>query len=386
MTNQPSDELREAFRQLFETSSRIFRAPGRVNLIGEHTDYNDGFVMPAAIEKNVWAAISPRDDHQLIIRSTNFADTVQIDLEKADARARRHWSDYVCGVAIFLTRAGHRLRGANLLIRGDVPIGAGLSSSAAVEVATALALLGNSGLTVDGAEVAKLCRRAENEFVGARVGIMDQFISCLARSGHALCLDCRSLEQRWLKLPPDTSLVICNTMVAHQLAGNEYNKRREQCEEGVRRLSQLLPGIHALRDVTAAQLRQHAADLPATILKRCRHVVLENARVGDAALALGRNDLVDFGRLMRESHQSLRDDYEVSCAELDLMVELAAQQEGVYGSRMTGGGFGGCTISLVNSAAVPEFIRSISISYAEKTGLEPQIWTSSPAGGAEEIE
>jgi len=386
MTDNTPAGLREEFRQLFGTDPRIFRAPGRVNLIGEHTDYNDGFVMPAAIEQSVWAAISPRSDNRLIIRSTSFSDTVEINLETEDVRARQHWSDYVCGVAVILAGAGYHLRGANLLIRGEVPIGSGLSSSAAVEVATALALLANSGLSVGGPEVAKLCRRAENEFVGARVGIMDQFISRLARSGHALCLDCRSLEQRWLKLPPDTSLVICNTMVAHKHAGNEYNTRRQQCEEGVRLLSRSLPGIRALRDVTPAQLQLHARALPATILKRCRHVVLENARVCDAAVALERSDLAGFGHLMRESHQSLRDDYEVSCAELDLMVALAEQQEGVYGSRMTGGGFGGCTISLVNSAAVAEFQRSISASYAAKTGLEPQIWTSFPAAGAQEIE
>jgi galactokinase len=379
-------EVQEAFRQLFGGRARLFRAPGRVNLIGEHTDYNDGFVMPAAIDKSVWAAISPRNDNQLVVRSTNFTDTVEIDLAERNPHAAHHWSDYVHGVALMLTRAGHRLQGANLLIRGDVPIGAGLSSSAAVEVATALALLGNSGLTVDRVEVAKLCRRAENEFVGARVGIMDQFISGYARAGHALWLDCRSLEHRWLQLPPDVTLVICNTMVTHQLAANEYNTRRAECEEGVRLLSRLLPEIRALRDVTPEQLQRHAPVLPVTILKRCRHVVLENARVCDAAVALERGDLAAFGRLMRESHQSLRDDYEVSCPELDWMVALAEEQAGVYGSRMTGGGFGGCTISLVKSDAVAEFRHAVSAAYSAKTGLQPQVWVSSAAGGATEVE
>jgi len=379
-------EVQEKFHELFGARARLFRAPGRVNLIGEHTDYNDGFVMPAAIDRSVWAAVSPRSDHKLVVRSINFPDAVEIDLEKKNPRAAHHWSDYVYGVAVMLARAGHRLQGANLLIRGDVPIGAGLSSSAAVEIATALALLGNSGLTVDRVELAKLCRRAENEFVGARVGIMDQFISCLARAGHALCLDCRSLEHRSLQLPRDVSLVICNTMVTHQLAGNEYNTRRAECEEGVRLLSRSLPEIRALRDVTAEQLQRHASDLPAIILKRCRHVVLENARVCDAAVALERSDLAGFGRLMRGSHQSLRDDYEVSCAELDLMVALAEKQKGVYGARMTGGGFGGCTISLVKSDAAAEFQRAVSAAYSAKTGLEPQIWVSSAAAGAGEVE
>jgi len=379
-------ELQETFREIFGSRARLFRAPGRVNLIGEHTDYNDGFVMPAAINRSVWAAISPRRDSKLVVRSSSFPDTVEIDLEEKDPRPAHHWSDYVRGVAVMLAGAGHRRRGANLLIRGDVPIGAGLSSSAAVEVATALALLGNSGGTVDRVELAKLCRRAENEFVGARVGIMDQFISCFAQAGHALCLDCRSLEHRSLRLPPDVSLVICNTMVTHQLAGNEYNRRRAECEEGVRLLSRSLPGIRALRDVTPEQLRRHAAELPATILKRCRHVVLENARVRDAAVALERSDLTGFGRLLRESHQSLRDDYKVSCAELDLMVALAENQEGVYGARMTGGGFGGCTISLVKSDATPDFQRAVSAVYSAKTGLQPQIWVSSAAAGAGEAE
>ena len=389
MTDTVSDiprEMHEAFRQLFGAHARVFRAPGRVNLIGEHTDYNDGFVMPAAIDRSVWAAVSPRSDKHLVVRSTNFTDSVEIDLDKEDSRAARHWSDYVHGVAVMLRQAGHCLRGANLLIRGDVPIGAGLSSSAAVEVATALALMGNSGVSVDRVELAKLCRRAENEFVGARVGIMDQFISCMAQAGHALCLDCRSLQHRALPVPRDVSLVICNTMVTHELAGNEYNTRRAECEEGVRLLSRSLPGIRALRDVTPEQLQRHASELPTTILKRCRHVVLENARVCDAAAALDRGDLAAFGRLMRESHQSLRADYEVSCAELDLMVALTEKQEGVYGARMTGGGFGGCTVSLVRSDATAEFQRAVSAAYSAKTGLEPQIWVSSAAAGAGEVE
>jgi len=388
MSEPPSDtpeELREAFRRAFGVWPRLFRAPGRINLIGEHTDYNDGFVMPAAIERSVWVAVSPRADNQVMIRSSNFPDAVEIELGATNQHPARHWSDYVHGVAWVLRQAGHNLRGANLFIHGEVPIGAGLSSSAAVEVATALALLGNSGLTIDRAELAKLCRRAENEFVGARVGIMDQFISCMARSGHAIFLDCRSLEHRWLPLPEDVSLVICNTMVTHQLAANEYNTRRAQCEEGVRLLSRRLPTIRALRDVTPEQLQCYAAELPTTILKRCRHVVRENARVCEAAVALQQGDLVYFGRLMRQSHQSLRDEYEVSCPELDLMAALAEKQKGVFGARMTGGGFGGCTISLVKSEAVPGFQCEVAPAYAAKTGLRPQLWVSSAADGAGEV-
>jgi len=378
--------LRKSFRELYREAARVYRAPGRVNLIGEHTDYNDGFVMPIAIELYVWVAIAPRVDRKLLVRSLNFPDAAEIDLEARTPRARNHWSDYVQGVAVILARAGCRLQGANLLIRGDVPIGAGLSSSAAIEVAAALALLDNSELVTDRVELARLCRSAENEFVDARVGIMDPFVSCCAQAGRALMLDCRSLEYRLLPLPPGVSLITCNTMVKHRHASGEYNSRRAQCEEGVRLLSRSLPNIRALRDVTAEELELHGHDLPETIRKRCRHVVLENARVSAAAAALQDGDLATFGRLMKESHRSLRDDYEVSCPELDLMVELAEKQEGVYGARLTGGGFGGCTVNLVKSEAAPQFERSASGEYEKATGISPQILVTSAAGGVGEVE
>ena len=377
--------LRKSFRELYREAARVYRAPGRVNLIGEHTDYNDGFVMPIAIELYVWVAIAPRVDRKLLVRSL-FPDAAEIDLEARTPRARNHWSDYVQGVAVILARAGCRLQGANLLIRGDVPIGAGLSSSAAIEVAAALALLDNSELVTDRVELARLCRSAENEFVDARVGIMDPFVSCCAQAGRALMLDCRSLEYRLLPLPPGVSLITCNTMVKHRHASGEYNSRRAQCEEGVRLLSRSLPNIRALRDVTAEELELHGHDLPETIRKRCRHVVLENARVSAAAAALQDGDLATFGRLMKESHRSLRDDYEVSCPELDLMVELAEKQEGVYGARLTGGGFGGCTVNLVKSEAAPQFERSASGENEKATGISPQILVTSAAGGVGEVE
>src|SRR5205085_3725940 len=233
-----------------EPFPRRFRAPGRVNLIGEHTDYNDGFVMPAAIDLSVFVSIWPRDDRKLEIHSENFHDHIQIDLDDPNLARRGHWSDYSVGVALMLERAGHRLRGARLEIRGEVPVGSGLSSSAAVEVATAFALVTNSGITTDGRELALLCQRAENEFVGARVGIMDQFVSIFGETQKALLLDCRSLEFRRLPLPDTVNLVICNTMVKHELASSAYNERREQCEAGVKHLAQSLPNVTALRDVT----------------------------------------------------------------------------------------------------------------------------------------
>ena len=385
MTSQIAAELHEKFRALYGAEARIFRAPGRVNLIGEHTDYNDGFVMPAAIEFYTWVAISLRPDRKVSVQSINFSEEFEFDLDDRSARAGGRWSDYVQGVAVMLERTGHHLRGANLLIRGEVPIGSGLSSSAAIEVATGLALLQNSGLSLDRVELAKLCRRAENEFVGARVGIMDQFISCNGHRGHALMLDCRSLEFRLLPVPSGASLVICNTMVKHELASGEYNTRRAECEEGVRVLSQWYPGIRALRDVSLAELEKHAGALPPVIYRRCHHVVSENQRVLEAASALERGDLHTFGQLMAASHRSLRDDYQVSCAELDVMVDLAGRQTGVYGARMTGGGFGGCTINLVRAEQVSAFREIVAAEYQRAIGLRPDIFVSSAAEGASEV-
>ena len=364
---------------------RTFRAPGRVNLIGEHTDYNDGFVMPAALDFSTWVKVSPLEQRKLQIFSENYNEEIEVDLDDQNLAARRHWSDYPIGVAVILERAGYRLHGARLQIRGDVPIGSGLSSSAAIEVATASALVANSGLDVDARELALLCQRAENEFVGARVGIMDQFVSLFGRAQKALLLDCRSLEFKLLPLPDNVRLIICNTMVKHALASSAYNERRAQCEEGVKHLAKFLPNVKALRDVTLEQLEQHREGLATAVYRRCRHVISENARVLAAGKALERPDLFRFGTLMRESHASLRDDYEVSSDELDLMVELTQKIEGVYGARMTGGGFGGCTVNLVREESVEEFSLRVAQGYEQVTKLTPEIYVCVAANGAEEV-
>jgi galactokinase len=277
---------------------RKFRAPGRVNLIGEHTDYNDGFVMPAAINLSTFVTVWPREDRKLQIRSENFDDEIEFDLDEPNPAPRKHWSDYAVGVAVTLQRAGHRLRGARLEIRSEVPVGSGLSSSAAVEVATACALVANSNLTLDRGDLALLCQRAEDEFVGARVGIMDQFVSLFGQAQSALLLDCRSLEFWLLPLPDTVNLVICNTMVKHALASSAYNERRAQCEAGVQHLAQFLPNVKALRDVTLDELEQFGRDLPEVVYRRCRHVITENARVLAAAKALEQHDLYRLGELM----------------------------------------------------------------------------------------
>lgn len=370
---------------LINNPPRTFRAPGRVNLIGEHTDYNDGFVMPAALDLSVFVRVWPRDDRKLQIRSENFADEIEFDLDEPDPVSRHHWSDYAVGVAVMLEREGYRLRGADLQIRGEVPAGSGLSSSAAVEVATACALTANSDVSIDARELALICQKAENEFVGARVGIMDQFTSLFGKAQRALLLDCRSLEFKLLPLPDTVNLVICNTMVKHALASSAYNERRAQCEAGVRHLAQFLPNVKALRDVTMEQLAQFGRDLPEVVYRRCRHVITENARVLAAADALEGNDLLRFGELMGYSHVSLRDDYEVSSRELDLMVELASRVEGVYGARMTGGGFGGCTVNVVDARNVEEFKKTVSKQYQRIVVLEPEIYVCEPSNGAEEI-
>jgi galactokinase len=367
------------------SSPRKFRAPGRVNLIGDHIDYNDGFVMPAAINLSVFASVWPRDDRKLHIRSENFDDDIEFDLDDPQPAPRGHWSDYAAGVAVMLERAGYRLRGARLQLRGEVPVGSGLSSSAAVEVATACALVANSELQIDRRELALLCQRAENEFVGARVGIMDQFVSLFGEARSALLLDCRSLDYRSLPLPDTVNLVICNTMVKHELASSAYNKRRAECEAGVRHLAQFLPQVKALRDVTLEQLEQYGRDLPEVIYRRCRHVITENMRVLAAGEALERHDLYRFGELMRGSHFSLRDDYQVSSTELDLMVELAFMSDGIYGARMTGGGFGGCTINIVDVPYVAEVTSFIARQYEHITKLRPEIYVCEASNGAEEI-
>ena len=369
----------------FGADPHVYRAPGRVNLIGEHTDYNEGFAMPAAIEFYCWVAVSAREDRKLSIYSEEFSAAADANLDSESHQPSKTWSDYPVGVALQLEQAGFRLRGANLLIESEVPMGAGLSSSAAIEVATALALADQSGWSPDRVQLAQLCQKAENEFVGARVGIMDQFVSLHGQEDHALMLDCRALSFDSLLIPDSVKLVISNTMVKHELASSEYNRRRSECEEAVRRLAEVLPGIRALRDVSLEQLERHRDVLSEVIYKRALHIVTENARVLDSSEALRSGDIARFGMRMAESHRSLRDLYEVSCRELDLMVDLAYQQRGVFGARMTGGGFGGATINLVDARYAGEFKEKMAKAYQKETGLVPQIYICKPAEGASAV-
>jgi galactokinase len=380
-----AQEVLDKFEQRFRHKGQLFRAPGRVNLIGEHTDYNDGFVLPAAINYSCWVAASPRHDQMLVVHSENFSDHAEVELGNSNAWPRKGWVAYPLGVAWVLEQVGLLRQGANLYIAGDVPLGSGLSSSAAIEVATGSALLQISASSVDLTQLALLCQRAENEYVGARCGIMDQFIACHGKAGHAVLLDCRSLEGRLIPIPHNIALVVCNTMVRHELAANEYNKRREECEEGVRLLKTALPTIRALRDVSVHDLEAHRNLLPNLIYRRCRHIVTENERTLLAATALQKGELNALSKWMAESHESLRVDFEVSCRELDIMVEIAATQPGVLGARMTGGGFGGCTINLVEREFVPAFIHTVESEYFKRTNLKPEILSMTAADGADQV-
>jgi galactokinase len=404
----------EALAREFETavgrSPRLYRAPGRVNLIGEHTDYNDGFVLPIALDRDTWVAAAPRDDGTLVVRSREFNETVSINLEAgispdvvaqpfraapaangrpeglryestptsmAPVSAACPWSRYILGVARTLDCVG----GADLMIASDVPIGAGLSSSAALEVACGFALLDLAGAPIDLDDLARAAQRAEHDFAGTRCGIMDQTIACHGRADAALWLDTRSLDRRWLLLPPRVRVVVCNTMVRHELASGEYNARRADCEAGVAVLAGLRPSVRALRDVTLADLDAVSDRLSERVSRRCRHVITENARVGQAAEALENRDVHRVGVLMNESHDSLRRDYDVSCTELDTMVAIARSLAGVHGARMTGGGFGGCVVALVDRAAAATVVREIVRKYKSATGTTPDVWPTGAGAG-----
>src|SRR5277367_1650103 len=367
-------DLAVEFAYRFDRAPTVSRAPGRVNLIGEHTDYNDGFVMPAALEFATLTAASQQPDRRLRVYSMIMDETREFDLDSPPEGPTGDWSDYVVGVALMLERSGRNLSGADLIIWSDVPIGAGLSSSAALEVSVAHALLTRSGLEFDPIEIAQICQGAENDFVGMRCGVMDQYIACCGVAGHALLIDCRSLGSRHVAIAPNLRLLIANSRVRHQHAGGEYNLRREACEEGVRLLSRYLGPIKALRDVTPQQLEAKRRKLPDLIYRRCRHIVSENARVVEAERALNAGDFAACGQAMNASHVSMRKDFEITCPEVDMLVGLAQTVEGGYGSRMTGGGFGGCAVSMVDAAAVDKATQILTDGYRVANGLDVEIF------------
>ena len=375
--------IKGRFKELFGGDPEVVvRAPGRVNLIGEHTDYNEGFVMPVAIDRFIVMAANRSEGEQVELHSLDYNSSIRFPLSHLEYDPENHWSNYFKGVAYLLRQEGYKLGGCRVALQGDIPLGAGLSSSAALEVASALTLKSLFALPLPYSELIRLCQRAENEFVGVRCGIMDQFVSCLARMGSALFLDCRELRYRHIPFSDKFRVLIGNTMVRRELASSEYNIRRGECEDGVRLLAQKLPAIRALRDVSLNDFLQQQHLLPPVVAKRCLHVIKENQRVLEGAEMLNRGDMLAFGRLMHLSHYSLKEDYEVSCPELDCMVEIAENTEGVIGARMTGAGFGGCTVNVVRRDRAEEAKRSIASRYNEEMGVEPEIYLSSPAEGA----
>lgn len=370
------------FTNRFDSEARVFSAPGRVNLIGEHTDYNEGFVLPFAIDRRTYVACSPRSDGKVRTYTMTLDQEVEFDVSDIHV-GDKDWAVYIRGMTTMLARRGVVIPGADLLIDTEIPFGAGLSSSAALEIAVGMALAGLANAEITPLELARAGQDVEHEFVGLRSGIMDQLVSASATSGNALLIDCRSLETKPVRLNlKDMILVVCDTQVKHELASSAYNERRAQCEEGVELLRQYLPDIHALRDVTMQELARYESSLPEVIVKRCRHVVTENARTNEAADAVAEGDLVRVGHLMHLSHDSLRDDYEVSCPELDLLVDTAEAIEGVAGARMTGGGFGGCTINLLKKEVFEKFSKQITAAYESSFGRPPVIFAVEPSDGA----
>ena len=375
-------DLAQEFRYRFGRPPKISRAPGRVNLIGEHTDYNGGFVMPAALDFATLVAASARPDRRLVVHSLTMDETREADLDALASSGRHDWSDYVFGVAVMLERSGRRLRGADLLISSDVPLGSGLSSSASLEVGAAHALIAAAGDDFDPVPVALICQQAENEYVGMRCGVMDQYIAACGVAGHSLLIDCRSLDSRLVPIAANLRLVIANSNVRHQHAGGAYNDRRAACEEGVRLLKPHLGRIAALRDVTAHDLERWRRALPDLVYRRCRHIVTENARVLAAERGLKAGDFVACGAAMNASQASMRDDFEITCPEIDFLADFAQGIDGVYGSRMTGGGFGGCTVSLVEADAVESLGKALVDAYRVAFGRDADLFVCSPSDGA----
>jgi galactokinase len=365
---------------------RVAVAPGRVNLIGEHTDYNDGFVLPMAIGRAAVLAFRARPDRVLRGHSVAFDETRELAVDALSAPGGNDWLSYVAGVAWAFASEGRPVCGLDVVVDGDVPIGAGLSSSAALEMATARALCAATAAPWDPVPMAKLGQKAENRYVGMNCGIMDQFASAVCREGHALLLDCRSLEARPVPVPAGASVVVMDTGARRKLAGSAYNDRRAACERVVAEMAKASPGVKALRDVTGEELEAAKPRLHPTDWRRASHVVPENRRPVEMAEALQAGDLARAGRLMNDSHFSLRDLYEVSCEELDLVTELARRQPACFGARMTGAGFGGCAVALVREDAVAAFREAVLGAYRAKIDLPAALFPCRPAAGARIIE
>lgn len=370
-------EMKALFNTIYPEADRpplVRSAPGRVNLIGEHTDYNEGYVLPIPLNTRVYAAGTANATNTINIHAADYNQNTTYTLDDIHYDQQQPWTNYPKGIIKTLQDQGHHLTGCDILIKGDVPQGAGLSSSAAVEIATARLLNTLNELHITPIDIAYIGMKAENQFVGVQCGIMDQFVASLGREGNALFIDCRTNHHENIPLHPDYAIVIVNTMIKRELATSAYNERRRQCEEGVKLLKRNIPDIKALRDVSTTQLH-HIDKLPEPIRSRCRHVVTENTRVLESTKALKQVDMNHLGTLMNTSHDSLRDHYQVSCPELDTLVEAARNTPGTLGARMTGAGFGGCTVNLIENEKTPRFIETIIKHYKTTTGTQAEAYT-----------
>ncbi|MBS1947788.1 MAG: galactokinase [Bacteroidetes bacterium] len=373
------------FEEKFDQQPLVFAAPGRVNLIGEHTDYNEGFVLPGAVDKRIYVGIARNDSNLLNVWATQYQQKFSYQLDVI--QPVKNWSTYLLGMAYHIKQMGHDLSGVNVVIDGDVPLGAGMSSSAAVCSAFGFALNDIFGLGLSRMELALLGQKTEHRFAGVKCGIMDQFASLHGKKGHVIKLDCRSLGYEYIPFDfPDYKIVLVNTMVSHTLASSEYNARRQQCEEGVRILKKYFPSAKSLRDIDEAQLEKHKNDMSDLVYRRCRFVVTENERLLRGCDLLKKGDLKSFGDMMFEAHEGLSKWYEVSCKESDFLVASAKQHEAVAGSRQMGGGFGGCTINIVKTDAVEDFSSYISERYIGQFKIVPEIYVTQIEDGAKRAE
>ena len=378
----------QLFRQQFgRAPAVVVRAPGRVNLLGAHVDYNEGWVLPAAINRAAWVAAAPNDDDNVSVAAVDFGERETFSLAGvADRPATTTWLDYARGVAWVLQEAGHHLPGIDVVLTSDVPIGAGVSSSAAVEMAFVTAWEALAGLTLSGLEKAQIGRRAENEYLGVASGIMDQFASVHGAHDHLILLDCRTLAYELIPLPPGLAILVADSGIRRELANSNYNERRRQCEAAVAGLRPYLPGIRALRDVSPEEFALYAHRLEPVLRRRAQHVVEECGRVLAGAVALRAGDVVAFGRAIRRSHASSRDLYEVSIPELDVLAAIAWQTPGCYGARLTGAGFGGCVAVLAQATLADAISYAMQVAYQEEFGRDLTVFSVQAADGAAVIE
>jgi galactokinase len=374
------------FDRRFGGVASVYRAPGRINIIGGHSDYNDGFVLPTTTALYTWLAIAPRTDSAIRVYSANFDEEASFQISDIRRSSDNHWSDYIKGVVHELVQEEKIDSGFDIVIDGQLPVGGGLSSSASLETVVAYAILDSAEQDIDRRDLALLCQRAEVEFVGARCGIMDQYAISCGESAHATMLDCRSLEHRLIPLPGTLRILVVDTGVEHQLAAGGFNRRREECQRAVETLAQVLPGVRALRDVSMAQLEEHRLLLDDVLYRRSRHIVSEITRVHNAATALSSGDVATVGQLIGASHKSLRDDYEVSCPEMETLVGIISNCDGSHGARLVGAGFGGCAISIVEPAQLQNVMDTVSANYGTILGHTPWMHVIEASGPVDKVD